>query len=478
MSLSVAIPGDFVEKMQGISLPDADRLIDALDTDPCVAIRINQRKNKTGEIYSDIEPVSWCKDGYYLPNRPIFTLNPLLHAGVFYVQDASSMIYQQLTERLVESLGNRPMALLDFCAAPGGKTTAMINALPEGSVAVANEFVTARGKMLRENLEKWGYPAVITTGSSSQQYSSLPEIFDIIAVDAPCSGEGMMRKEEEARRQWSPKLVKECAALQRSILSEISTTLRPGGYLIYSTCTFNLEEDEKNSLFIRDELGLEPIDPSQLALHGIENVGKSLIPEIPALRFMPHLTKGEGLYVSIFRKPGVFSPYLENEGSTLPVSHKKEKSKKGDQKSFTRPAPEIMKRLGSWFLSEYEMTFEQNGSLLTALPSSAQHLLTSLRKAGIRITAAGLPAAEVKGRDLIPDSRIVLSNAFDPASFPQVELTEEDALKYLRRDTIQLPGDTPKEFITVTYKGYPLGLLKNLGNRANNLFPAPWRIRM
>ena len=488
--LQTDIPAEFAAKMRELPELDAEALLKALSSEPCVGVRLNNRKMPAPDTlgYDLAESVTWCEDGYYLPQRPLFTLNPSLHAGGFYVQDPSSMIHQQVVGRIVAANGHVPMSLLDFCGAPGGKTTAMINALPDGSVVVANEYVPTRGKILRENLEKWGYPAVITTGAAASDYAGLPEMFDIIAVDAPCSGEGMMRKEEEARRQWTPRLVEECAALQRDILSNIVSTLRPGGYLIYSTCTFNPEEDELNSRFIRDELGLEPVSADSLGLAGIENVGRSLLPDVEALRFMPHLTRGEGLYLSVFRKPGKLLPYLENEGAPSPTDRHlpekpKDKSKgkqKGKQERNTSFAltDEHRRRLYEWYAPDWDMQFEQNGNLITALPAMASRPLAILRQGGVRVTGAGLPAAELKGRDLIPDSRIVLSSAISPDAFPKVALTEEEALRYLRRDAIQLPEGTPKGYVAVTCNGLPLGLMKNIGNRANNLFPAPWRIRI
>lgn len=475
--LQTEIPAGFAARMRTLKGLDAEALLSALDTEPSVAMRLNRRKPSAPTLYGygDVQPVSWCADGYYLPQRPLFTLNPLLHAGAFYVQDASSMIHQQVIGSLVSSLGDAPLALLDFCAAPGGKTTAMINALPDGSVVVANEYVASRGKILRENLEKWGYPGVITTGCAASDYADLPEVFDIIAVDAPCSGEGMMRKDDDARRQWTPRLVEDCSTLQREILSDVVTALRPGGYLIYSTCTFNLEEDELNSRFIRDRLGLEPVGIGSLGLAGIESVGKALLPDVEALRFMPHITDGEGLYISIFRKPGNLLPYLDNEGIPDSSIPKKGKKDKHDTATLTE---EQQRRLSEWFLPEWDMRFEQNGSLVTAIPSAASTLLYTLRKRGLRVTGAGLPVAAVKGRDLIPDSRAVLSSAISPDAFPTVELEEENALLYLRRDAIRLPDDTPKGYVAVTFRGHPLGLVKNLGNRANNLFPAAWRIRI
>lgn len=459
---------------------DMSRLREALNGSPCAAIRLNAGKRPDSDgLYAGMEPVSWCRDGSYLPERPVFTLNPLLHAGVFYVQDPSSMIYQQVAERLCSRLNTAGLKVLDFCAAPGGKTTAIINALPDGAQLVANEYVAARGKILRENLEKWGYPRVITTGASADDYSRLGAMFDIVAVDAPCSGEGMMRKDEEARRQWSPVLVEECAALQRDILSKIAGCVKPGGYLIYSTCTFNRRENEDNSRYIEQQLGLEKVAIDSLDLAGIESVSRALDKDVEALRFMPHISCGEGLYISIFRRPEdyEFESPMDNEQPVKVKGKKGKKDVKGAPGKATVPGREQLKELQKIFREK--MDFEIRGDMAYALPSQMTPLKERLGNAGIFITGAGLPAAEIKGNILIPDSRVVLSLASDSEAFPRVELSQEDSLRYLRRESFPLTeGSAPKGYVAVTYRGFPLGLMKNLGNRANNLYPASWRIRM
>ncbi|MDE6296122.1 MAG: RsmB/NOP family class I SAM-dependent RNA methyltransferase, partial [Muribaculaceae bacterium] len=304
------IPAGFVEMIKRVEGIDSDALIASLDTPPGVSLRYNIRKATPDEMtgmYEDMSVVEWCPEGRRLSVRPKFTLNPLLHAGVFYVQDASSMVYSAIVSSLVVLLSDdvdgrtsRPLRVLDFCAAPGGKTTAMVNALPDDAQLVANEYDPRRGNILRENLEKWGFGNVIMTGDDAGAYGRLTGIFDIVAIDAPCSGEGMMRKDEDARAQWSERLVGQCARLQRDILDNVSRCVRPGGYMIYSTCTFNTAEDEDNARYIRDVLGFEPVE---LPLRGVEQAARGVGEGHLGLRFMPHLTEGEGLYVCVFRRP-------------------------------------------------------------------------------------------------------------------------------------------------------------------------------
>ena len=246
--METAIPEGFKEMVRGMQGIDGEALLAALDTPSPVSIKINRRKLKdcstqavAGTLgYGDLKPVPWCASGFYLPARPQFTLNPLLHAGVFYVQEAGSMFYESIVQELAADLP--PGLVLDACAAPGGKSTSILNALPDGWTLVSNEFVPTRAAVLRENLLKWGYPDIVVTNSPVSALAKGAPLFSIVAVDAPCSGEGMMRKEPVARSQWSPGLVQQCAALQREILADAVGALLPGGILIYSTCTFNTAE--------------------------------------------------------------------------------------------------------------------------------------------------------------------------------------------------------------------------------------------
>ncbi len=471
-----ALSEKFIDSLKKLPGVDSEALVRALDTPPCISLRLNRRKRMVLTEFPSMKPVEWCTDGFYLSERPKFTLDPALHAGAYYVQDASSMIYQQIVEKIIGE--KERLTVLDFCAAPGGKTTAVINAVPDGTTVVANEYVASRGKILRENLEKWGYPYVITTGSSSSQYASLPALFDLIAVDAPCSGEGMMRKDEEARRQWNESLVENCSRLQREILSDLIGCLKPGGYLLYSTCTFNIEEDEKNSLFLTEKLGLEPVEIDSLSLTGIEKAGRAVADGVEALRFMPHLTDGEGLYVSIFRKP-----QDPDAPATESLTEKKSR-KKGKRPEKNGPVlTEAMKaELKALTDPSIPLKFEISGSLVTAVPESSSEIVETLRQNGINVTGAGLPIAELKGRapklEIIPDSRFALNHAINSEAFASVDLSHEDALRFLRRESFPLGENIPKGYVVVKYKGMPLGMMKNLGNRANNLFPSAWRIKI
>ena len=408
---------DFTEYIKGMEGVDADAFLAAMQAAPAVSVKLNRRKcQDPAELgYAGMERVKWCRSGWYLPERPRFTLNPLLHAGVFYVQDASSMIHEAIVERILEMDPMETPAVLDLCAAPGGKSTAMLNALPDGSLLVANEIDRKRSQILRENLIKWGYPEVAVTSSPTSALAKAGPRFDIVAVDAPCSGEGMMRKDEEARAQWSEGLVRQCASLQRDILADAVEALRPGGYLVYSTCTFNTEENERQLQWLRDEKGLEPVD---LRLPGEWGIGREICGDIPALRFMPHLTRGEGQFAALMRKPA--------GGDDRGGNHRK--------------------------------------------------TLEAVRKSA-RVILDGIPHTVAKGKTEAPTSEWALSLSFPADAYPAADVDLDTALSYLRHEAILLPADAPRGYVAVSYLGHRLGMVKNLGNRANNLYPSEWRIR-
>lgn len=461
------LPQDFKAKIRSeIGEKRAEILFSALSGEPETSIRVNRHKPTPRTLYPDMTPVEWCGSGSYLAERPAFTANPLLHVGVFYVQDASSMIYETIVEKIMEwraESGERRaerMTVCDLCAAPGGKSTAILNALPDGSVMLANEFSPSRANILKENLCKYGYPDTIVTNADTSRLAKMKGVFDLVAIDAPCSGEGMMRKDTTARSQWSDGLVRQCSMMQREIIENGVEMLASGGYLIYSTCTFNTTEDEENATWIAETFGLEPVNTGLAGKYGIQPEVKG---DTPCLRFMPGFTRGEGLFVAVFRKP-----------STQPGESVRGKGKKKGNKRTEKIDKMIMESARTWISKEFEI-INHDGRLLAMLPETAS-LLEAIPK-GVRIMSAGVEVGEIKGKDLIPAHSLAMSTAM-AHKFPEVELSKEDALRYLSKEAILLPEGIPKGYVTVTFQGYPLGFLKNLGNRTNNLYPAEYRIRL
>ena len=281
------LPAPFVAGMQQLLGNETfSAFQEALQTDTPVSVRMNTAK--CGRIPEAATPVAWCTSGYYLSKRPTFTFDPLFHAGGYYVQEASSMFVEQALRRWVEG----PVVMLDLCAAPGGKSTLARSVLPSGSLLVANEVMRNRSQVLAENLIKWGHPGVIVTQNDPADFTDLGPVFDVILTDVPCSGEGMFRKDPVAITEWSPENVDLCVQRQRRILRDIWPALKPGGILIYSTCTYNTHENEENVHWISRELGAEVLSlevPDSWSI-----TGNLLGGEFPVYRFLPHRTVGEG----------------------------------------------------------------------------------------------------------------------------------------------------------------------------------------
>ncbi len=273
------LPPDFVALMRRQHPDVAEALVEGFAAEPVCSLRVNTRKWKAA-VPPQYEPVPWCAEGYYLPSRPQFTFDPLLHAGAYYVQEASSMYLDAVLRRHLES---EPLMALDLCAAPGGKTTIALARLPQGSRLIANEPMRARAQVLGETVAKWGADACLVTQCFPHEFGHMRDTFDLIIADAPCSGEGMFRKDARAAQEWSIGAVGECQQRQRQILADIWPCLRPGGLLAYSTCTLNRYEDEDNARWICTELGAELLEER---------------------RFIPGIDRGEGFYIAALRKAG------------------------------------------------------------------------------------------------------------------------------------------------------------------------------
>ena len=383
------------------------RFMEAFNEDAPVSIRVNKRKVESGKWKENtyINKVPWCEEGIYLEGRPQYTFDPLFHAGYYYVQEAASMFVTHVLRSLF-TIHCSLFTVLDLCAAPGGKSTAVRTVLPEGSTLVSNEPIPTRAQILLENITKWGWPDCIVTNNYPRDFRKAKAKFDIILCNVPCSGEGMFRKDPATISEWSPQNVEKCWRLQREIVADAWECLNPGGLLIYSTCTYNIKENEENIRWILDTYEAEaldiPVDPSW-------NITGSLLPgfDAPVYRFIPGITCSEGLFLCALHKRG---KWKEESGKRLP---------------------------------KREQSLQKN-----RLPSPLKEL----------------SAAEQ------------FSFLFPLSSF-HIDLSYPEALKYLRGEALALPPDTPKGIVTVTYKGVPLGPVKNIGNRANNLYPKPWRIK-
>lgn len=448
----------------------AQRLITALETEPSpVSIRLNPLKDSSAIPAAWLtEGVAWSAGlGYYLKSRPAFTFDPLFHAGHYYVQEASSMFLAHALKHILPRLADseRPLRALDLCAAPGGKSTLLRSLLPADAFLLSNEPMKQRASVLKENITKWGHPDTAVSSGYASDIASTGCRFDLIVTDVPCSGEGMMRKEADAVAQWSEQLTHDCAKLQRSIISDIWESLNPGGFLIYSTCTFNRNEDEENVRYLCDVLGAEYIDLAPEAEWNIYTSGPS-----QGYHFLPHLTRGEGFFLAVVRKD-------ETEIDTDNPSHRKKNRKK--QKEAALPDRNAASVLSAWIdeLESYSMVWNDVQEEYSAVPKAHADFVEALRKGGLHLLQAGIPLARPKGRKLQPHAALALSTALRKDAFPEVEVTLDMARAYLRTESLVLPPEAPRGHVVITYHGARLGFANNLGSRANNLYPSEWRIR-
>ncbi len=457
----MTLPVDFERTMMNyLGKEEYAQLAEALALPAPTSIRINKQKKtisalncqlstvncQLSTVNCQLSPVPWCPDGFYLSERPSFTLDPLFHAGCYYVQEASSMFLSHVLREYVKE----PVVALDMCAAPGGKSTLALSELPEGSLLIANEVVRQRANILAENIIKWGNPNCIVTNNYAEDFEAFSNVFDLIICDAPCSGEGMFRKDSASIEEWSLANVDTCWRRQRDIVQNIWHTLKEGGIFIYSTCTYNPLEDEENVAWIAKTLGAEVLSCQPLPEWGLTE---------KSTHFYPHRIKGEGFFISVLRKT-----------SEVERRRRGKEEKKGKQNTV------IPKELKGWLSEGEHFTIMETNETFLAFPTAHLNIYQQAKRS-LRVIHAGIELAISKGKNLQPSQSLAMSNNLNKKAFPTVEVDEQQAIAYLRTEALQLPSETPKGYVLITYQGHPLGFAKNIGNRANNLYPAEWRIR-
>lgn len=433
-----ALHTGFVQRLTAHLGEEANALLAALETDAPTSIRLNPRK----PFPAHGDPVPWCATGRYLPYRPGFTFDPLLHAGAYYVQEASSMLIEQAV--LATGIGERDVLALDLCAAPGGKSTHLLALLSSGSLLVANEIDAARRAVLAENLWKQGAHNAVVAGSDPDDLHAMPGAFDLILVDAPCSGEGLFRRDAFAREQWSPQLVAQCSARQHGILEAAWQALAPGGHLIYSTCTWELEENEAQAARLAAMGGA----PVELPLRAEWNVERTEHAGAIGYRCYPHRARGEGFFISLIRKAGV--PAARGRGSA------------------PEPGPTDL----PWIGEEHALRVREANGVRYARPAAWAAAIDALR---LNVAHPGIPVAEAKGPAWAPHAAAALSGLLDASALPVIEADGATALAYLRG--MALPAQGAQGPALLRYRGIALGWLHGAGNRWNNRWPAPWRVR-
>ncbi len=441
------LPLPFQNQMQNILKADYQAFIDSLQMPPSVSIRLNPYK-KTDKI-SFNEPVKWCDNGYYLENRPVFTLDPLFHAGAYYVQEASSMFIAEAIRQTVDL--SKPLKVLDLCAAPGGKTTLLASLLNENSVLLANEAIKNRVGVLKENLEKWGFTNYIVSNHDAEELGNLEGFFDIVLVDAPCSGEGLFRKDPKAIEEWSEANVQLCSARQKRILQAAAHLVASEGILLYSTCTYNEEENQKNLKWMTQRFDFEQVSLSLPAEWGIVERGGGY-------HFFPHKLKGEGFFLSIFRKEKTHQAIFSGK---IRLNHVRKRHTAIINEWIAKP-------------EDFEFFMKPDNSIV-AIPENLQNeYATILRSTEKR--SSGIEIGIFKGEDFIPSHSLALSTMV-AQNLPAVELSKEEALLFLKKENLKLDKAT-NGWLLARYEGLNLGWMKGIGDRINNYLPKDWRIRM
>ena len=441
------LPEDFLtvtESVMGSELWHA--LLQGLADEAPVSVRINPLKCPADWLPAEgrAERVEWCEGGYYLSSRPNFTFDPLFHAGMYYVQEASSMFLDRV---LRSYAADGPVMMLDLCAAPGGKSGVARAALPEGSLLVSNEPVARRASVLVENMAKLGHEDVMVTNNYPCDIGRSGLMFDVMLADVPCSGEGMFRKDSGAVEQWSVENVSLCQARQRRIVADVWPSLAEGGIMIYSTCTFNRYEDDCNAEWICSALGAEKYPLWKELPHE----WKIISTEYGSL-LVPGLVSGEGQYCAAVRKISAVNGRVKQRQKT----------------GWSRESVPDMFRI--------PMKYILKGGLVIAVPEAVAEDAMTVESC-VRTISTGCAVGEKKGTVTVPSADLALDIMLDEGAFCAAELDLEKALAFLHRDTICIE-DSPKGYVKVCYDGLPLGFVKNLGSRCNNMLPQGRRIRM
>lgn len=453
------LPERFVARMTAeLGDREAAELCAALDTESPTSIRLNPHATAVEPLLERLgadRAVPWSERGRYLRERPLFTFDPAFHSGAYYVQEASSQFVERLLPEEVAG-----MRLLDLCAAPGGKTTLYASKVGSAGLVVANEIDHKRVKVLADNVRKWGTGNVVVTCTDAAHLAQLEGWFDVVAVDAPCSGEGMFRKDDAARGEWSEQNVRLCAARQDEILTEAWRSLRAGGTLIYSTCTFNREEDEGSLERFMADFGEELIEAPEVEIPDAWGIIAGRVGAFQTFRFLPHRAVGEGFFAAVARKS-------EEAGgrSRLP------KSKRAVISAVDKPAQRELER---WVESPDGMRFGLAGENCYGWFKEQADAVKQLSEL-LPVVYSGVAMGQLfKGR-LKPDQALAHFVGLNRTAVPAAELSQEESLAYLRKQDVAAERFADGVNL-VCCEGRPLGFAKRIGTRVNNLYPNALRI--
>ena len=451
------LPSSLIQSLQPIKGFDETAFINIHQSgEQFTSLRINPLKKATNFSISGFHfplysKIPWSSQGYYLQQRPSFTLDPLFHAGTYYVQEASSMFLERVLRQTTDT--NQSLLVLDLCAAPGGKSTLLQSIISKESLLVSNEVIQSRVNILKENLIKWGSGNVVVTNNDPKDFSSLHGLFDVVVIDAPCSGSGLFRRDAEAINEWSEANVQLCSQRQQRIIADIWNCLKEDGVLIYSTCSYSAEEDEEILDWMVSKSKVESIKLKVEEEWNIDEVQSTT--GAYGYRFWPHKVKGEGFFIAAFRK--------KEETDEVRMKIKKE----------SIPSKEEIKLASTWFQSTENLSFILQGQNIAIVPSSWYTIIQYLMQQ-LKVRYAGVELGTIAKNDLLPEHALALSTIINQTIF-SVELNEEQALTYLRKNDLQIESSY-KGWALAKYNGMNLGWMKLLGNRINNYYPKEYRI--
>ncbi len=444
------LPHLFISNIQSALKQDAEIFFNALLQEPAVSIRHNPFK-PANVLLPNAKQIEWCELGYHLQERPAFTADPLFHTGAYYVQESSSMFLHHVFLYIKKQMSGA-IKVLDVCAAPGGKSTLLASLLSENDVLVSNEIIKSRVLTLVDNMSKWGCINTFVSNNDPKDFATLSNQFDVIVIDAPCSGEGLFRKDKQAIEEWSEGNVELCAARQKRIIADVLPALKPNGFLIYSTCTFNEKENEENVKRMKETCGLETVQIPVKTDWLIEQTNDN------GFRFWFHKTKGEGLFTCCLQKKNETTDVvsLKNKNNLTPVSAKQRQV------------------FDEYLSAPTNFEIYQQGYCFNAvlkIHSAFYEILNSV----LHLVKAGIKMGGVKQNVLIPEHDLALSLAVN-TNILRTELTQEQALIYLKKGNLAVDTFTQKGWQLVTFKNLPLGWVKVLPNRVNNYLPKALRV--